>query len=90
MEFLKEAQKSSYFSIENIESIYGTSAGALVGFMISLSIDVDILDKFLINRPWNKVFDVNVEQIVNVFDDLGIFSQTHMSNLSILYYIVRI
>ena len=78
---LKEAQKSSYFSIENIESIYGTSAGALVGFMISLSIDVDILDKFLINRPWNKVFDVNVEQIVNVFDDLGIFSQTHMSEL---------
>ena len=64
-----------------ILNLYGTSAGALVGFMISLSIDVDILDKFLINRPWNKVFDVNVEQIVNVFDDLGIFSQTHMSEL---------
>ena len=78
---LKEAQKSNYFSIENIESIYGTSAGALVGFMISLSIDFDILDKYLINRPWNKVFDVNVEQIVNVFDDLGIFSQRHMCEL---------
>lgn len=78
---LKEAQISKYFSIENIESIYGTSAGALVGFIISLSIDFDILDKYLINRPWNKVFDVNVDKIFGMFDNLGIFSKKHICEL---------
>ena len=78
---LKEAHNQGFWSHVNIETIYGTSAGALIGFIMSLNIEFDILDKYFIKRPWDKVFNLNIEQIFGIFDNLGIYSQEHICEI---------
>jgi len=56
---LKYLNKSNFWNYDNIKTIYGTSVGALIACIISLQIDWDTLDDYLINRPWNKL--VNLE-----------------------------
>jgi len=78
---LNESQKQNYMDMDNIESIYGTSAGALIGFILSLRLENEILDKYLINRPWGKIFNINIEQIFGIFDNLGIYGKSHMCEI---------
>ena len=78
---LREASKEGFYNIQNIQSIYGTSAGALVGFIISLNIDWEILDNYLIKRPWNKLFDINIQQVFALFDNMGVFSKRHVKEV---------
>ena len=75
---LKRANKMNFYKYENIESIYGTSAGALVGCILSLNIDWEVLDKYIIERPWEKVFYLNIQQVFSMFDNMGIFSKKHI------------
>lgn len=78
---LNESQKQNYVIMDNIESIYGTSAGALIGFILSLRLENEILDKYLIDRPWGKIFNINIEQIFGMFDNLGIYGKSHMCEI---------
>lgn len=72
---LKHANISEFYKYENIESIYGTSAGALIGLIVTLNIEWDVLDKYFIERPWEKVFYLNIQQVFSMFDNMGIFSK---------------
>ena len=35
--------KNDFFKIENIEKIYGTSAGSMISVILSLKLDIDII-----------------------------------------------
>lgn len=71
---LRASHDAGFWNIENIVSIYGTSVGAIVGTMISLKLEWDLLDKFLIHRPWQKVFNIDITTLVNSFTNLGILN----------------
>ena len=72
--FLKESNKNGMWKIENIQSIYGTSVGALIGATLCLKYDWDILDKYLIKRPWHNIFKIDINSIFNVIQNKGIFN----------------
>ena len=55
---LKNLNQNDYWTIENIKSIYGTSAGSLIGLFIILNLEWEELDNYLIKRPWNTVFKI--------------------------------
>lgn len=57
---IKEAYRQGFLDINSIESMYGTSVGALVAVLLSLKLDVDWVDDYLIRRPWNKIIKMNV------------------------------
>lgn len=54
---LKNLNKLKYWKLDNIKSIYGTSIGGIIGAIVCLNIDWDILDNYFLNRPWDKAFN---------------------------------
>jgi predicted acylesterase/phospholipase RssA len=73
MSAIQELERKDYFNIKNIESIYGTSAGAIIGLMISLKFDWETLNDYIIKRPWQDVFPIKVQNILDAYNKKGIF-----------------
>lgn len=73
MSAIQELEKKGFLNMENIESIYGTSAGAIIGIMISLKFDWETLNDYIIKRPWQDVFPIKVQNILDAYTKKGIF-----------------
>ena len=52
---LYELAKKQFYDINNIESIHCTSVGSLIGTMLTLKLDDDILYNYVHKRPWYKI-----------------------------------
>jgi patatin-like phospholipase/acyl hydrolase len=61
---LKKLNKLNYWKLDNIKSIYGTSVGGIIAAIISLNIEWDILDNYLLNRPWDKAFNNELDNFL--------------------------
>ena len=70
---IQELERKEYLNMKNIESIYGTSAGAIVAVMISLKFDWDTINDYIIKRPWQDVFPIKVQNIFDAYTKKGIF-----------------
>jgi len=57
---IKCLHRNKFININDIESYYGTSSGGILSAILLLNIDFNILDDYLIKRPWYKVFDENI------------------------------
>ena len=51
--------KQEYFCMKNIERIYGTSAGGMIAAMVSLKLPLEDIVDYAINRPWQKIININ-------------------------------
>lgn len=69
---IKETAIKKIWDIKNLKTIYATSAGAILSYIIALNYDWETLDKYMINRPWDKVFEINTNSILNSFKGCGI------------------
>ena len=58
-----ELNKRNNINLNEIKSIYGTSAGAVIGLLVSLNFDVDTIYDYMIKRPWIDVFNVKIRTI---------------------------
>ena len=70
---IQELEKRDFLNINNIESIYGTSAGAIIGVMIALKYDWETINDYIIKRPWHDVFPIKVQNILDAYTKKGIF-----------------
>jgi len=80
---LRESNKRGAWCINDIKSIYGTSAGALFALIIALKYDWDTLDDYIIKRPWQTIFHFNIQNIFTIFDLRGIFDVKIMEDIFI-------
>ena len=48
----------NYLQKSNIQSIYGTSVGALFGSVLCLNEDWNTTKSYFIERPWHKIFQI--------------------------------
>jgi predicted acylesterase/phospholipase RssA len=71
----KHLHEKKVWELKNIKSIYGTSIGALVGLIVSLGYEWNILDDYLIKRPWNKVFKLSLDNFLNCFYEKGLLGR---------------
>ena len=73
---VEHLQKENYIQRENIETIYGTSAGSIVGTLFSLKYDdLDMINDYVIKRPWKDVFSVKIQNILDAYTKKGIFDR---------------
>ena len=72
---LEKLEQEGYWNFDNIESIYGTSIGSIIGVFICLKYDWETLNKYIIERPWNDAFKVNVKQIFDSYYNKGLFDK---------------
>lgn len=64
--------KNNIIDKTKIKSIYGTSAGAVVGTLLVLDVDLNIIIDYFIERPWNEVFIFD-NNIINIINNYGMW-----------------
>lgn len=67
--------ENSIISYDDIESIYGTSAGAIMGVCLSLKMDIHLIVNYFVNRPWEDLYEVTPTHIYNLYSKKGIFDK---------------
>jgi len=70
---IQHLEQEKFIDMTNIETIYGTSAGAIVGILICLKYDWETINDYIIKRPWQDVFPIKVQQIFDAYTKKGIF-----------------
>lgn len=78
---LKHSAMQNVWALSNIKTIHGISAGAVIGTIISLNIEWDVLTQYLIDRPWNKLFQLNMYSTINSIQNRGIFTKTEFDEI---------
>lgn len=71
---LRESNLAGFWKIENIHSVYGVSAGAVFAVVICLLpfFNWNIYDDFILKRPWQNVFSINLKSIIQSLKTQGI------------------
>ena len=72
---LEKLEQEHFWQLEDIESIYGTSIGAIIGAILCLKYDWETLNKYIIERPWHDAFKVNAKQIFDSYYNKGLFDK---------------
>ena len=72
---LEKLEQQSFWKFDEIESIYTTSVGSIIGAFICLKYEWDTLNKYIIERPWNDAFKFNVKQICDSYYNKGLFDK---------------
>lgn len=70
---IQHIEEEKFFKMDEIDTIYGTSAGAIVGAMLCLHFDWTTVNDYIIKRPWHEVFPFNVQNIFDAYTKKGIF-----------------
>jgi len=65
--------EAKYMERRCIETIYGTSAGGIVGVLLCLDYDWDTLCDYFIKRPWQDVFAFNLHHLLEAYSKKGIY-----------------
>jgi predicted acylesterase/phospholipase RssA len=66
-------ETNDFLKLQNIETIYGTSAGAIIGVCIALKFDWETINDYIIKRPWQDVFPIKVQNILDAYTKKGIY-----------------
>jgi len=69
---LKLLNKRDLWNYDNIETIYGSSIGGLIGTLILLDYEWEWLDDYLIKRPWNNAFNNLTNDMLSLILNKGI------------------
>ena len=59
-----------------LKSVYGVSAGSIVGAILLLDIEKNVIYDFIIKRPWSKIFNINSEILFKLVDEKGLLDNT--------------
>ena len=70
---IQHLEENKYLDRKEIKSIYGTSAGAIVGVLLCLGFDWETIRDYIIKRPWQDVFPVKVQNIFDAYTKKGVF-----------------
>ena len=68
---LYELWNKNIINFDLIESVYSTSAGALLGLNVVLKYDMNIVKDFFIKRPWHKVLSFKAENLMQMVENSG-------------------
>jgi predicted acylesterase/phospholipase RssA len=70
---IQQLETDKFLDMSLIETIYGTSAGAIVAILLCLKFDWETINDYIIKRPWQDVFAIKVENIFDAYSKKGIF-----------------
>jgi NTE family protein len=72
---LRETHKECIWNINDINTIYGTSVGSILGVFMALKYDWDTMDDYLIKRPWQNVYKFSMDSLFLAFQTKGILDK---------------
>ena len=69
---VKKLHQLGFWNYDNLTAIYGSSIGGFVGFLICMNFDWNIIDDYVIERPWIKAFETLNTNILEIICNRGI------------------
>jgi predicted acylesterase/phospholipase RssA len=72
---IQHLESAKFIDMSNIETIYGTSGGAIIGALICLNFDWETINDYIIKRPWKDVFSIKVDNILEAYKKKGLFDK---------------
>jgi predicted acylesterase/phospholipase RssA len=72
---LQHLEEKGFYNINNIESIYCTSIGSIIGSMLCLKYDWETLNNYVINRPWKDAFPITTKQVLEAYSNKGLYDK---------------
>jgi len=72
---LKYLNKNNFFDLSNIKSIHACSAGSIIAGLVLLTDNWDMLDDYILKRPWDKLININPTGLLNLWQKKGIFNE---------------
>jgi len=72
---IQHLNENKILDLNKIESVYGTSAGSIVGIMLCLKYDWETLNDYMIMRPWHELFHIKITNIFEAYKNRGLFSK---------------
>jgi predicted acylesterase/phospholipase RssA len=72
---LKKLNELDYWKMDEIESIYATSIGSVLGAFICLKYDWETLNKYIIERPWHDAFQLSGKQLLDSYFCKGLYDK---------------
>jgi len=67
--------ENNVLDLNNIDSIYGTSAGSIVAVLLALKYDWETLNDYIIQRPWHELFHLKINYIFDAYKNRGIYNK---------------
>jgi len=75
---LQQLEKSGFWNINDIKTIYATSAGSIISLLLALKFDWESINDYIVLRPWHETYNVNISQIFEAYSKKGIFDKSVM------------
>lgn len=72
---LEKLHEENFWNINNIESIYSTSIGSVIGAFFCLKHDWETLNTYLIERPWHECFKLTPKQLFESYYSKGVYDK---------------
>lgn len=73
---LMQLEQDGIWNLINLESIYGTSAGGMLGVVLCCKHKWDTLIDYFVKRPWGDAYQINPEDVFNMYHKKGIINQS--------------
>jgi|UniRef100_A0A6C0BYN2 predicted acylesterase/phospholipase RssA len=73
--------EEEFIDISNVKTIYGTSFGALCGFMLCLKMKWKDIIEYFIERPWNKDINIKLDLLIDMVSKKGLLDEKIIANL---------
>ena len=80
---LKYLSDQNFYNINEIENIYGTSVGSLIGVILCLKLEWNDMVEYAINKPWNNLITFSTEIILNIISKKGILDKKFIDSIFI-------
>ena len=78
---LEYLMDNKFVDLNNIETIYGVSVGAMMGLCICLGIDIKDLKKYLVTKEWKNSFNFSINSVLNVIQKKGYLDKEFMKSI---------
>ena len=70
-----------FWRMGDIESIYGTSVGAVIGVFVCLGYNLKTLEEYVVHKDWRDTFSFGFSNLVRAVDKQGIFDNCVLQDL---------
>jgi len=78
---LKHLSTVNFYNIVNIERIYGTSVGSLLGALLCLKLNWDDMIAYAINKPWHKSFKFSIDTLLDTISKKGFIQRKFVEDI---------
>lgn len=78
---LHEAISTGFLNMNDIQTMYLTSAGSIIGTIMAFDIHIDILKDYFIKRPWESVCKKHRSSFLEIYENKGVICRSFFDDM---------